>query len=97
MLRMADDGDNKTNNLPFWLDIGTKGGAVVWSLILFIVPIIGYNIATSVLGFDEIETGKWIGIGFTGFALLAWSSTYIFRVATKDMTYVSAILLNRFD
>ena len=87
------DGDTKsksnTNKLPFFLDIGTKGGAVFWSLVLFIVPIMGYNFVTGVLGYDEIEAGKWIGVGFTAFALLAWSSTYLFRVATKDMTYVS--------
>lgn len=77
------------NKLPFWLDIGTKGGAVFWSLVLFIVPILGYNFVTGVLGYDEIEAGKWIGVGFTGVALLAWGSTYLFRVATKDMTYVS--------
>ena len=80
-LQMANDAEqSKKNNLPFWLDIGTKGGAVFWSLVLFIVPIIGYN---------EIEAGKWIGVGFTAIAMLAWSSTYLFRVATKDMTYVS--------
>lgn len=82
-------GESKSSNLPFWLDIGTKGGAVFWSLVLFIVPIIGYNIVTGVLGYDEIEAGKWIGVGFTAVVMLAWSSTYLFRVATKDMTYVS--------
>jgi Protein of unknown function (DUF3007) len=78
-------------SLPFWLDIGTKGGAIVWSLVLFIVPIIGYNVVTGIFGVDEIEAGKWIGVGFTAVALLAWGSTYLFRVATKDMTYVSCV------
>jgi len=77
------------SSLPFWLDVGTKGGAVFWSLVLFIVPIIGYNVVTGIFGVDEIEAGKWIGVGFTAFAMLAWGSTYLFRVATKDMTYVS--------
>jgi hypothetical protein len=77
------------SSLPFWLDIGTKGGAVFWSLVLFVVPILGYNFVTSVLGFDEIEAGKWIGFGFTAVILMGWVSTYLFRVATKDMTYVS--------
>mmetsp|Transcript_26987 Transcript_26987/g.76564 ORF Transcript_26987/g.76564 Transcript_26987/m.76564 type:complete len:225 (-) Transcript_26987:1-675(-) len=93
---MASSEDDKSSsssssNLPFWLDIGTKGGAVFWSLVLFIVPIIGYNFVTGVLGYDEIEAGKWIGVGFTAFALLAWSSTYLFRVATKDMTYAKQL------
>jgi fucose 4-O-acetylase-like acetyltransferase len=86
----AESSSKNSSKLPFWLDIGTKGGAVFWSLVLFIVPIIGYNIVTGVFGVDEIEAGKWIGVGFTAFALLAWGSTYLFRVATKDMTYVSA-------
>lgn len=84
------EGESKTK-LPFWLDIGTKGGAVFWSLVLFIVPIIGYNIVTGVFGYDEIEAGKWIGVGFTAIAMLAWSSTYLFRVATKDMTYAKQL------
>jgi Protein of unknown function (DUF3007) len=90
-LAMASE-EGKSSNLPFWLDIGTKGGAVFWSLVLFIVPILGYNVVTGIFGVDEIEAGKWIGVGFTAFALLAWGSTYLFRVATKDMTYVSYFL-----
>jgi hypothetical protein len=89
----GDDSNNKSSSaLPFWLDIGTKGGAVFWSLVLFVVPILGYNFVTGVLGYDEIEAGKWIGVGFTAFILLGWVSTYLFRVATKDMTYVSTIV-----
>jgi hypothetical protein len=76
-------------NLPFWLDPGTKGGAVFLSLVAFVVPIIFYQIITNVFNVDGLEAGKWIGGGFTVFAMLAWVSTYIFRVATKDMTYVS--------
>ena len=79
----------KSNKLPFWLDPGTKGGAVVLTIVLFVVPLLVYQFVTNVFGFDEIEAGKWIGIGFTLVAMLGWVSTYIFRVATKDMTYVS--------
>lgn len=46
---------------------------------------------TTFFGFDEIETGKWIGIGFTVLATLGWVSTYLFRVATKDMTYAKQL------
>ena len=84
----ANEGDGKSN-LPFWLDPGTKGGAVFLSIVLFIVPIIIYNIITNVFGADPIETGKWIGVGFTVVSIFVWVGTYIFRVATKDMTYVS--------
>lgn len=88
-LFMAEANNDSARKLPFWLDPGTKGGAVVLSLVLFLVPLLAYNVATSVFGLDEIETGITIGVGFTVFATVAWVSTYIFRVATKDMTYVS--------
>ena len=74
------------------LDVGTKGGALFLSLLLFIVPIIGYEIATLAFGIDGIEAGKWIGVGFTLFTLVLWVGSYIFRVATKDMTYVSFVI-----
>lgn len=72
------------------LDPGTKGGALFLSLVLFVVPIIFYRIVTAFFGVDGIEAGKWIGVGFTLVVSLLWLSTYIFRVATKDMTYVSS-------
>lgn len=86
----AETSGGEKSKLPFFLDPGTKGGAVFLSLVLFIIPIIIYNIVVSVFGVDEIEAGKWIGIGFTVLATLGWVSTYLFRVATKDMTYVRA-------
>ena len=70
------------------LDIGTKGGALFLSLVLFIVPIIFYQIITNLFGVDGIEAGKWIGVGFPAITTILWVSSYIFRVATKDMTYV---------
>lgn len=83
----AQDGGK--SGLPFWLDPGTRGGAVFLSLVLFLLPLIGYSVVTSVFGVDEVEAGKWIGVGFTATASFLWVATYIFRVATKDMTYVS--------
>ncbi|GFH52137.1 hypothetical protein CTEN210_08613 [Chaetoceros tenuissimus] len=81
----------KKSDLPMLLDPGTKGGALFLSLILFIVPIIGYEIATIGFGVDGIEAGKWIGVGFTFFTTVLWVGTYIFRVATKDMTYAKQL------
>uniref|UniRef100_A0A6S8ZD07 Uncharacterized protein n=1 Tax=Ditylum brightwellii TaxID=49249 RepID=A0A6S8ZD07_9STRA len=81
--------NEEEKKLPMLLDVGTKGGALFLSFVLFLVPILGYNFVTGVLGYDEIEAGKWIGVGFTVVTTLLWASTYIFRVATKDMTYVS--------
>jgi hypothetical protein len=82
------DSDNK---LPFYLDPGTKGGALFLSLVAFVVPILFYQFVTGVFGVDGLEAGKWIGGGFTVIATLVWVSTYIFRVATKDMTYAKQL------
>lgn len=84
---MSSD-QKQENSLPFWLDPNTKGGVIFWSIVLLVVPFIGYNFATAA-GVDGIEAGKWIGGGFTAIGTFAWVGTYIFRVATKDMTYVS--------
>lgn len=86
---MSAEGDTpEKSKLPMLLDPGTKGGALFLSLVLFVIPLLGYQVVTNVFGVDEIEAGKWIGVGFTVFTLVLWVSTYIFRVATKDMTYV---------
>eukprot|EP00541_Cyclophora_tenuis_P015218 CAMPEP_0116545056 /NCGR_PEP_ID=MMETSP0397-20121206/2458_1 /TAXON_ID=216820 /ORGANISM="Cyclophora tenuis, Strain ECT3854" /LENGTH=175 /DNA_ID=CAMNT_0004069331 /DNA_START=16 /DNA_END=543 /DNA_ORIENTATION=- len=77
--------------LPMLLDPGTKGGALFLGFVLFLIPLFGYNFVTSVFGVDEIEAGKWIGVGFTFATLVLWVSTYIFRVATKDMTYAKQL------
>ncbi|KAL7552618.1 hypothetical protein ACHAWF_015847 [Thalassiosira exigua] len=87
---MSEQNDNPSS-LPVFLDPGTKGGAVVLSLLLFVVPIIVYQVATGVLGMDEIEVGRNIGVGFSVITMLVWGGTYIFRVATKDMTYAKQL------
>lgn len=89
----ADDipDPEKSTKLPMLLDPGTRGGALFLSLVLFIIPIIGYQFVTGVFGVDGIEAGKWIGVGFTFFTTVLWVSTYIFRVATKDMTYAKQL------
>lgn len=87
--------EGKSDNKPFFLlDPGTKGGAMFYMSALFVVPYLGY-LALVASGMDEIQTGIAIGIGFTILSTLIWSSTYLFRVATKDMTYVSGCWLCR--
>ena len=93
---MAADNEGKqleSNKLPFFLGPGTYGGVIVLSLLAFVVPILFYQFITNVFHVDGVEAGVWIGGLFTVFATLAWASTYLFRVATKDMTYVSHMAL----
>ena len=85
----SPSSNEQKSNLPFFLDPGTKGGALFLSLVLFVVPIIFYNIVLAVSDVDELDLGRWIGVGFTAVATVAWLGTYLFRVVTKDMTYVS--------
>jgi len=89
---MADEtkGDEESK-LPFWLDPNTKGGALVLMVALFVIPYLGYQFLVNALGYDEIDAGIGVGMGFTVLSTLAWMSTYLFRVATKDMTYVSGV------
>lgn len=91
VLYMSDQNNESKSSLPVFLDPGTKGGAVVLSLLLFIIPIIIYQISTGPLGMDGIEVGRNIGVGFSVFSMLLWGGTYIFRVATKDMTYAKQL------
>jgi hypothetical protein len=86
----TSNGDS--SKLPFLLDPGTRGGAVFLSFVLFLLPLIAYAVVTNVFGYDEVEAGKWIGVGFTAAVSFLWVGTYIFRVANKDMTYVSVML-----
>jgi hypothetical protein len=86
----SDDVTTKSS-LPVFLDPGTKGGVVVLSIVLFILPILAYNIAVGPMQMDEITVGRNIGVGFSVITMLLWGSTYIFRVATKDMTYAKQL------
>lgn len=91
-LSLSENSPEKDGSgLPMLLDPGTRGGAVFLSLVLFIIPFIVYNVATLGFGVDETEAGRDIGVGFTVITCLAWASTYIFRVATKDMTYAKQL------
>lgn len=83
--------NEKKSNLPMLLDPGTKGGAIFLGFVLAVVPLVAYNVATINFGIDEIDAGRWFGVGFTVVACLGWASTYIFRVATKDMTYAKQL------
>ncbi|KAL7580552.1 hypothetical protein ACA910_003677 [Epithemia clementina (nom. ined.)] len=88
-----DDTDTNSSSLPWWLDVGTKGGAVVLSIVLFLIPMVAYQLTVSVIApnADPLQVGQTIGVGFTVILTLAWVSTYIFRVANKEMTYAQQL------
>jgi len=78
----------KNKSLPMILDIGTKGGVLFLSGVLFCVPLLLYQCATTVGGVDPEKAGVAIGVGFTSVVTLGWVSTLLVRVMNKDMTYV---------
>eukprot|EP00555_Chaetoceros_dichaeta_P002801 CAMPEP_0198251116 /NCGR_PEP_ID=MMETSP1447-20131203/2060_1 /TAXON_ID=420782 /ORGANISM="Chaetoceros dichaeta, Strain CCMP1751" /LENGTH=120 /DNA_ID=CAMNT_0043936071 /DNA_START=234 /DNA_END=596 /DNA_ORIENTATION=+ len=88
---MSVDNEATKSKLPMLLDPGTKGGALFLSLLLFLAPVLGYEVVTIGFGIDGIDAGKWIGVGFTFFVCIAWVGSYVFRVATKDMTYAKQL------
>jgi hypothetical protein len=73
-----------------WLNINTRGGVLVWCAILTIIPIAAYAYFVST-GLEETTVGAYVGALFVLLTMVAWASTYIFRVATKDMTYAKQL------
>ena len=90
-------------DLSAWLNPNTRGGVIVWSIILVLVPVGFYNYFVST-GMEETKVGATVGAVFVLLSNVAWASTYIFRVANKDMTYAkqlrdyeNAVLQKRLD
>ena len=54
--------------------------------------------------FKQVAAGNVILVGYVGLGTIAWTSTYVFRVANKDMTYAkqlrdyeNAVIQKRFE
>ena len=76
--------------LPPMLDPGTKGGAVVVTGGTVMIPIVAYNVF-KLQGMDEMSAGNLASGSFVVIAILAWTSTYLFRVGNKEMTYAKQL------
>lgn len=94
----------KSGGLPFFLDVGTKGGVVFYSLVGLALPFWGYQFMLDELKFDVVLAGNVILVGYVGLATVAWTGSYVFRVANKDMTYAqqlkdyeNAVIQKRFE
>ena len=77
-------------NLGSWFDPNTRGGVIVWSTILITVPILLSNALVD-SGMDADKVGAYVGFGFVCLSMVGWASTYLFRVANKDMTYATQL------
>ena len=102
---MSSQDTELTNefNISPWLSLNTRGGVIVWGTILIFVPITAYYYLVGT-GLEETVVGAYVGASFVFLSMLAWASTYVFRVANKDMTYAkqlkdyeNAVLQKRLD
>ena len=76
--------------LPAMLDPGTKGGAIVVTCGSVLIPIVAYNVF-KLQGMDEMTAGNLASGSFVVIAIRAWTSTYLFRVGNKEMTYAKQL------
>jgi len=104
VLCMAEEPPQPQGKLPFLLDPGTKGGIVVYTILLIVAPFIAYGFMLDNLGWDVITAGNVILVGYVGTITVAWTASYVFRVANKDMTYAqqlrdyeNAVIQKRFE
>lgn len=73
-----------------WLNPNTRGGVIVWSFLLILIPVAFYEYFVST-GLEETTVGAYVGAIFVLLSNLLWASTYVFRVANKDMTYAKQL------
>jgi hypothetical protein len=92
------------NGTPFFLDPNTKGGIVFYTFALCALPFFAYNFMLETLDFDVVLAGNVILVGYVGLGTVLWTSSYVFRVANKDMTYAqqlrdyeNAVIQKRFE
>ena len=88
----AEEGgkDSDGFDLKAWFNPNTRGGVIVWCVLLLAVPIGAYNYLVST-GLEDTKAGGYVGAIFVLLSNLLWASTYVFRVATKDMTYAKQL------
>lgn len=86
----SSEGGSEGFDAASWLNINTRGGIIVWSVILTLIPVGVYNYFIS-QGYEDTTVGAYVGALFVLLSMVGWASTYIFRVATKDMTYAKQL------
>ena len=91
-LQMAatDDTEITSFDLAAWFNPNTRGGVIVWSILITIIPVVGYQYLINT-GMNPDTAGADVGAGFVALSMIGWASTYIFRVANKDMTYATQL------
>lgn len=65
--------EGKKGGMPFFLDIGTKGGIVFYSVVGVALPFIAYNFMLDTLGWDVVLAGNVILVGYVGLGTVVWT------------------------
>lgn len=86
----ADASSDGGFDLAAWFNPNTRGGVLVWSALLTLVPIAFYQYFVST-GIEDTTVGAYVGAIFVLLSNLLWASSYVFRVANKDMTYAKQL------
>ncbi len=94
MFMTASDSEEQQQlddfDLAAWFNPNTRGGVIVWSGLITIFPVVGYQYLINT-GMNPDTAGADVGAGFVALSMIGWASTYIFRVANKDMTYATQL------
>lgn len=74
----------------FGFRLRTNGDVVKFGIVATVVPL-AIKAGLQAAGVEDLKAGQ-LTTGFVSvFALLAWISTYVFRVGTKQMTYAQQL------
>ena len=86
----ASEDASAAFDVKAWFNPNTRGGVIVWCFLLVSLPVGVYNYLVST-GLEATTVGGYVGAIFVLLSNLLWASTYIFRVANKDMTYAKQL------
>ncbi|GAB5362607.1 hypothetical protein AAMO2058_000812200 [Amorphochlora amoebiformis] len=78
------------NRLPWWLDVGTQGGALTVPTMTLIFPLsMCYGLQAMGIPFERAGPISSFIYLFGG--MMLWTFSYLYRVATKSMTYTQQL------
>eukprot|EP00466_Bigelowiella_natans_P000379 jgi/Bigna1/84909/estExt_fgenesh1_pg.C_10342 len=115
-VRAQENEVGEPQPLPWYFDVGTKGGALVVPIFTVVFPLAIYyglqangkadlvvtkasneplaltwkTVPRTILMSAE-KAGPWASFLYLFGGLMAWTFTYLYRVATKNMTYVQQL------
>ena len=71
---MSEASGKKSGGLPFFLDLGTKGGIVFYSITGIVLPWVAYSYMLDVLNYDIVFAGNVILVGYVGLLTVLWTA-----------------------